>query len=486
MKIGRNDLCPCGTGKKYKHCCVGKVDWNKIYNQEIDPVPFFSTRGRNLYFFDKIIEILELNNIETFDPVDFKKRFTEQAVKQIHEAIVEIWPRNLDIIGQLKRSSDEVSGLYIGDYDRLYLERGIVRHSVYANKIIIVDPFIYPYSVNDQFNPILEPSQYRAQTLKCVNTWISIMPWIEEGLVEIIRTPTDFFPDLKRISLIRQQKKFNDDPELKEALQVSIDEISERHSDSFAFRNLLLSLPDSAIIEKLKEAEIDFGDFSEEEMLKHVQNLRDQDPDFLEPFDAKSNSTQLEIKSSGASYDIAQLTASLTKSYLVTDIYSRWREIELDREHNNVQSKVWSPLAKAFQESELKFLNNINLNHALRLRKEGRLESLRTFLLKVWKDARTENEFDEKNVLLYSEELRDEVRKADDEWNKINQNLLKQTGVELTAGLLASGPLITAGHGSFIAAAAVTAAAGTLANSYIQRKRFPDRFPAAFFMNLKN
>jgi hypothetical protein len=24
MKIGRNDPCPCGSGKKYKHCCYDK------------------------------------------------------------------------------------------------------------------------------------------------------------------------------------------------------------------------------------------------------------------------------------------------------------------------------------------------------------------------------------------------------------------------------------------------------------------------------
>ncbi len=24
-KIGRNDPCPCGTGKKYKRCCEGKA-----------------------------------------------------------------------------------------------------------------------------------------------------------------------------------------------------------------------------------------------------------------------------------------------------------------------------------------------------------------------------------------------------------------------------------------------------------------------------
>ena len=25
MKPGRNDPCPCGSGKKYKHCCEGKA-----------------------------------------------------------------------------------------------------------------------------------------------------------------------------------------------------------------------------------------------------------------------------------------------------------------------------------------------------------------------------------------------------------------------------------------------------------------------------
>jgi uncharacterized protein YecA (UPF0149 family) len=25
-KIGRNDPCPCGSGRKYKKCCLGKDD----------------------------------------------------------------------------------------------------------------------------------------------------------------------------------------------------------------------------------------------------------------------------------------------------------------------------------------------------------------------------------------------------------------------------------------------------------------------------
>ncbi|HIE29092.1 TPA: hypothetical protein EYP66_17605 [Candidatus Poribacteria bacterium] len=29
-KIGRNILCPCGSGKKYKNCCAAKknYDWD--------------------------------------------------------------------------------------------------------------------------------------------------------------------------------------------------------------------------------------------------------------------------------------------------------------------------------------------------------------------------------------------------------------------------------------------------------------------------
>lgn len=26
MKIGRNDPCPCGSGKKYKQCCLKRLN----------------------------------------------------------------------------------------------------------------------------------------------------------------------------------------------------------------------------------------------------------------------------------------------------------------------------------------------------------------------------------------------------------------------------------------------------------------------------
>ena len=44
MKIGRNDPCPCGSGKKYKKCCLDELQSVKITNkiEEVDSInPFF-------------------------------------------------------------------------------------------------------------------------------------------------------------------------------------------------------------------------------------------------------------------------------------------------------------------------------------------------------------------------------------------------------------------------------------------------------------
>jgi len=29
-KVGRNDPCPCGSGKKFKNCCMNKKNWNEL------------------------------------------------------------------------------------------------------------------------------------------------------------------------------------------------------------------------------------------------------------------------------------------------------------------------------------------------------------------------------------------------------------------------------------------------------------------------
>lgn len=32
-KIGRNDACPCGSGKKFKHCCINTGKYNQVVDK---------------------------------------------------------------------------------------------------------------------------------------------------------------------------------------------------------------------------------------------------------------------------------------------------------------------------------------------------------------------------------------------------------------------------------------------------------------------
>jgi len=60
--LSRNDRCPCGTGKKYKHCCLGRVDWDAIERGRGDRYRHLSIRGRNLAFRDLLCELLLLDS----------------------------------------------------------------------------------------------------------------------------------------------------------------------------------------------------------------------------------------------------------------------------------------------------------------------------------------------------------------------------------------------------------------------------------------
>ncbi|GAH55054.1 unnamed protein product, partial [marine sediment metagenome] len=292
---------------------------------------------------------------------------------------------NTDIQNVLQGARSDVSCLYVGEYRPENILKGLVRHSIYANKMIVIDPFVYPYSVRDEYNPVLMPEQYRMQTLRNVEFWFLLTPWIEAGIVEIIRTPDDFDRKLKWDSLKRQQKKFEENEELRKALEESTCKfVNSKQMEEEMFRQLILPAPIEYLRKLFKELDLGKEGLTFEEFISYIDKKREKDPYFLETITPGKHISQLLMLSSGASYDIAKLTANLTGSYLLTDIYSRWKEIEVDRESQNAESREWSPFAKAFQSLELKFLNNLDLEHALILRKEKQLEHLRVFLRKVW------------------------------------------------------------------------------------------------------
>jgi len=444
-----------------------------------------SVREKNLAFLDKLGEVFYLNADHKPKPLaEYKKAFTASRVRDIHEEVVRLWPKTMDINKTLAEARVGVSGLYIGDYSPEQLVRSVVRHSLYAEKLLIADPFTYAHSVRPEYNPVLNPQQYRTQTLRNVNLWLQLAPWIKAGIVEMIRTPDDFSHRLKWDALTEQERKFAESRELQEAANITVEELKARHIEKWKYRDLVLSLPDEPLLQKLAEFEDPVKGITKEALLEYVRKQRAEDPDFLEVAGAGKENGQLQVVSTGAAYNMAKLTASLTGSYLVTDLSVKWKEIEIDRAGRSVETGVWSPFAKSIQEAGFRYLNDVSLEDALRLREEQRLSTLRTFLRGVWKQACDPTSFDDVNGGLLADELAAEVAKAKAEWDKIDQDLLKTAVAGTGAGLLAAGPMIASGHGLFLAAAAVMGGVGSLAAAARGRKRFSDEYPAAFFLKL--
>jgi hypothetical protein len=444
-----------------------------------------TVQGKNLAFIEKLSDLFDIDHNGKPKAIrDYKKAFTARAVRDIHEEIVRLWPKTMDIGKTLSSASADVSGLYVGDYSPEHLLRSIVRHSLYSSKLLIADPFVYAHSVRNQYNPILNPDQYRTQTLRNVNLWLTLAPWIKAGLVEIIRTPADFSHKLQWDSLKEQEQKFASSPELQAAAEITVNELRARHVEKWKYRDTVLSMPDFALVHELQQLADPANGITVEDLLDHVRRQREDDPDFLEVASLNANEAQITMLTTGGTYNVAKLTASMTGSYLVTDLTSKWKEIELDRAAQSDETEAWSPFAKAFQDADFKYLNDVSIEDALRLRREDRLGTMRTFLRSVWKQACDPNSFGNVDGVLLADELNAEVAKANVEWSKIDQDLLKTTIGGTGAGLMAAGPLIESGHGYFLAGAAMLGGAASLVAAAWNRRKFPLQYPAAFFLKL--
>ena len=74
---------------------------------------------------------------------------------------------------------------------------------------------------------------------------------------------------------------------------------------------------------------------------------------------------------------------------------------------------------------------------------------------------------------------------AEEEWDSLNRDLVKMIGTVADTELLAAGPLIATGGAGFFAAASAIGMGTGYAVDYMRRRRFPLKYPASFFMDIK-
>ena len=483
IKISPNKFCPCGSNQKYKKCCYGTIDWPTILTDKSDETPYLSARGRNLKFKESLFALLQQDSEKFTDVKSIKKAITPDFVRALYESITKIWPPSTNLEHVYSRNNTRVAGLFIGDYELGYLEQAVIRHSLYADKILLQDPFLNPHVISPKYNPLNYPEHHLYQTLRNINRFLLLLPWVEEGIVDFIHTPAELNRKFGFETRSRALQE-NIDPKSNIELMKSLEEAKLRHKNSGGDIRTLLQHPDNLIRKILKERFPDMTNEQMQENLEEVYQLREDDPNFLDTLD-KMPEGQYTIWSTGGTIENAHLTASMAKAYIFTDIGFRWQRLQQERSKFNAETSYWSPFSKAVQNAPFSFLNNVNLKVALKLRKEGRLGGVRRVMNEAYRTERDTDHFSESHAIHLAEKLDYEIDNAKAEWKRILEEIKKFSIRLIRTNMFAAGPLIANGHGYWFAGAGLVTGVGSALYGRQAYDRYRTKFPASFFIKLQ-
>lgn len=482
-----SDECPCESGKAFGDCCKGIVDWSPESLRGEAYVRNLSIRGKNLLFLGDLFSALQIDRprgLESWARV--KRACSDRAVREIHESILELWPDEADLTRAYSREGELGTALYVGTYEPDALLRGITRHCLYADKMLIFDPFIHALRSRPEYNPIENPQEFRIDTIRCALLWVALSPWIEAGLVQVIRSPGDFDVQLQLDSFEVERQRYESSSELKRLFEEEVKEkLKSGLTDHDDYRRL--GTPNAVLARAMLECNPNATEEDIQGLIAYFDRRRAEHRYFIEEPGGSGRplNNQYIRWTSGANYEISKIVAGLTGSHLVTDIRARWYELTLDTDNDALKSDPWQPFAKAFSGIGLKCLEGVSLGDALSLRQDGRLSSMRSFLRRVWEAARSDDAFDESSIATLTEELRAEISGAESEWDRISREMRLRLGLQV-AGTPPSAPgAVAAGYGELYAAGWLAAVAVNVGNAWHQRRSFAKRSPSAFFLSLE-
>ena len=285
MKIGRNAECPCGSGLKFKHCCMGKVDWPSLTEA---PLPVasrhFTIRGKNLQFVTGLLAALQIDYSDRNpDFAGIKRAFTPDAVRKIHSLVLDLWPGIDDYERCIAPERESISALYTGTYEAESVLHAVSRLSLYCDRIYLVDPFMQADRVRDEFNPLLHPAEHRSTTVHYAFLWLSLVPWINAGIVSFVRPMDEFIPGLSHEVFELQRQRIASNSELQQALVHEVEQQmrSVGPLDRGFGEIYILSFPDEALREmfpKLQETAEEGVFKSADEFVAYIQSRRDRHP----------------------------------------------------------------------------------------------------------------------------------------------------------------------------------------------------------------
>ena len=310
------DVCGCGSGRVYRHCCEGRPihlrpSWSEL-----------SIRERNLALHRAVVDILALGPERTW--VDVRRDITDDKISRLYGVFAAFWPVETDLLQLLPKPDGRSRVVYTGSLHPTLIRDFAIGAALYFGEVLIEHPFVHAESLRKEYSPVETPRIYRQEVLKAVLLFETLMPLVDCGLVNLIPDPCSFDPHL-RDEMMRMAKE-------RATLMPSRerDERIFRVAEADGRRSLMLA-PVSYLKATLAKGVPGLEGVEAGEMIRAVQEAKLNDP--LATLQQGSlaggkNGGQLTMMKMAPNFEMAMYLAQATGAGIVTDSPNRWDELQ--------------------------------------------------------------------------------------------------------------------------------------------------------------
>ncbi|MGB3027650.1 DUF4238 domain-containing protein [Paradevosia shaoguanensis] len=308
------DACGCGSGLQFETCCKPKAEHLRPSWCEV------SIRERNLMLFRGLSRLLDL---DSSDWADVRRNLTDEKIATAYGMYASLWPLDTDLLALLPKPDGRFRSVFTGSLHPQHLPEFAVGSALYFGEVLVQHPFIHPETLAQKYRPTEHPTLYRGEFLKAMMAFMTLMPLVEAGVVNLFPDPCDFDFHL-RDQMMRMARARASASDYDLADDTRMEEMfREEH------KRVMLSLSDERLKKQIERAAPEEGAAALDEIAPYFDLMREDDPLVIlqkEPSPSEG-SGQFHPYKMAPNFELAMYLAQATGSQILTDSKHRWREI---------------------------------------------------------------------------------------------------------------------------------------------------------------
>ena len=298
-----------------------------------------SIRERNLMLFNAIVNVLKLEPGK--DWVRVRRDLTDEQISMVYSLYEGLWPRETDLLQLLPKPDGNARAIYTGPIHPNAITDFALGASIYFGELIIQHPFLHAGTVKKEFSPVENPRAYREEFLKSVIFFLTVVPLVAAGLVNLIPDPCNFDVHLRdqmmqmaRARSAGMTADLSKEPRIKRLMEDD-------------FKRVLMSLPRRALRSQLSRASPELDEAKLDETLSYVERIKEDDPLAVlqeGSYAGGEKGGQFNLMKLAPNFEMAMYLAQATGSCIVTDSALRWTGNKESR--GNAVSRPCAPRAR--------------------------------------------------------------------------------------------------------------------------------------------